>query len=82
MKLKENENVVKGISRKNFKIISLESCPTVHLGGRPMTGSEKYPAIRLGGFFNILPKLGSVFSRTIAFAMKTDYFTRIRLRHI
>ena len=31
-----------------------------------------------------LPKLGSVFSRTKkkAFVLKTDYFTRIRLRHI
>ena len=47
-----------------------------------MTVSEKYPAIGLGGLSNILPKLDSVFSRTIAFVLKTDYFTRIQLRHM
>ena len=47
-----------------------------------MTVLEKYPAIRLGELSNILPKLGSVFSRTIAFVLKTDYFTRIRVRHM
>ena len=40
----------------------------------------------LGRFFNtfasegspiLLPKLGSVFSRTTSFVLKTDYFTRI-----
>ena len=46
--MKENERkiktVVKGISRKIFRRIVLESCPTVHLGGGPMTVSENYPA--------------------------------------
>ena len=45
--MKENERkmktVVKGISRKIFRSIALESCPTVHLGGGPMTVSENYP---------------------------------------
>ena len=35
--------------RKIFRRIALESCPTVHIGGRPMTVSESYPAIYLGG---------------------------------
>ena len=49
--MKENERkikmVVKGISRKIFRRIALESCPTVHLGGGPMTVSENYPTIHL-----------------------------------
>ena len=44
--------VVKGIARKIFRRIVLESCPTVHLGGGPMTVLENYPAIHLGGFSN------------------------------
>ena len=32
--------IVKGISRKIFRKIVLESCPTVHLGGRPMIVSD------------------------------------------
>ena len=39
---------VKGISRKIFRIIALESCPTDHLGGGPLTVSKKYSSIRLG----------------------------------
>ena len=50
--MKENEikmkTVVKGISRKIFRIIALESGPTVHLGGGPMTVWKNDPAIRLG----------------------------------
>ena len=51
MKEKKNE-VVKGISRKIFRRIALESCPTIHLGGGPMTVSENYPTIHLGGLSN------------------------------
>ena len=54
--MKENERkmkiVVKGISRKIFRRIALESCPTVHLRGGPMTVSENYPVIHLGGLSN------------------------------
>ena len=49
--------VVKGISRKTFRRISLESCPTVHLGGGPMTVSENYPAIHLEGLSNIFTEI-------------------------
>ena len=44
--------VVKGISKKIFQRISLDSCLTVHLGGGPMTVLNNYPAIRLGGLSN------------------------------
>ena len=49
--MKENERKmnVKGISRKIFRRIALESGPTVHLGGGPMTVRKNDPAIRLGG---------------------------------
>ena len=30
----------------------------------------------------LLPKFSSVFSRTTSFVLKTDIFTRIRLRHM
>ena len=50
--MKENERkmkiVVKGISRKIFRRIALESCPTVHLGGGPMIVLENYLAISEG----------------------------------
>ena len=55
--MKENKRkmktIVKGISRKISRRIALESCPTVHLGGGPMTASENYPAIHLGGLSNV-----------------------------
>ena len=47
------KTVVKGISRKIFRRIALESGPTIHLEGRPMTVRKNYPAIRLGGLSNI-----------------------------
>ena len=53
---KMNEKVkmaVKEISRKIFRRIALESCPTVHLEGGPMAISENYPAIHLVGLSNI-----------------------------
>ena len=57
----ENERkgkmVVKGISRKVFRRIALESCPTVHLGGGPMTVSENYLAIHLGGLSNVFTEI-------------------------
>ena len=65
---------VKGIPRKIFRRIALESCPTVHLGGGPITVSKKYPAIRLEGLFNILPNLGSEFSRTKIFCFENWIF--------
>ena len=55
--MKENKRkmktIVKGISRKIFRRITLESCLAVHLGGGPMTVSENYLAIHLGGLSNI-----------------------------
>ena len=47
------KTVVKGISRKIFRIIALESGPTVHLGGGPMIVRKNDPAIHLGGLSNI-----------------------------
>ena len=51
--MKENKRkmktIVKGISRKIFRRIALESYPTVHLGGGPMTVSEKYLTIHVEG---------------------------------
>ena len=59
--MKENKRkmktIVKGMSRKIFQRIALESCPTVHLGGGPMTVSENYPAIHLGGLSNVFTEI-------------------------
>ena len=66
--MKENKRkmktIVKGILRKIFRRIALESCPTVHLGGGPMTVSEITHQFTSEGCPMYLPKLGSKFSRT------------------
>ena len=49
--------IVKGISRKIFQRIALESCPIIHLGGGPMTVLENYSAIHLGGLSNIFTEI-------------------------
>ena len=75
--------VVKGISRKIFRRIALESCPTVHLGGGPMTISENYPAICLGGLSNRFYRNSVVcFQEQKAFVLKTVFFYHIWLRHV
>ena len=49
----------------------MESCLTVHLGGKPMTVMESYPAIHLGGLSNrILSEIGIMFSRTKTFCFE------------
>ena len=48
-----------------------------------MTVSEDYPAIHLGGLFNIyIPKLGSKFLRTKTFYFENCIFSHIWLRHV
>ena len=84
--MKENERkmkmVVKGISRKILRRIALESCPTVHLGGGPMTFLENYPTIHLGGFSNRFYRKSVVrFRERKPFVLKT-MFSHIWLRHV
>ena len=78
--MKENEKtmkmVVKGISRKIFRKIALESCPTVHLGGRPMTVLEDYLAICLRGLSNrFYRNLVVRFREQKSFVLKTVFFS-------
>ena len=47
------KTVVKRISMKIFRRIALESGPTVHLGGGPMTVRKNDLVIHLGGLSNI-----------------------------
>ena len=80
--MKENERkmkmVVKGISRKIFRRIGLESCPTVHLGGGAMTVSDDYPIIRLGGLFNrFYRNSGVCFREQKPFVLKTMFFSHL-----
>ena len=80
--MKENERkmkiVVKEISRKIFRRIALESCPTVHLGGELMTVSENYPAIRLGGLSNRFYRdLVVCFKEQKPFVLKTVFFSHL-----
>ena len=73
--------VVKGISKKIFRRIALESCLTVHLGGGPMTVSEDYPAIHLEGFSNRFYQNSVVcFREQKPFVLKI-VFSHIWLRH-
>ena len=73
--------IVKGILRKIFRRIALESCPTVHLGGGPMTVSEDYPAIRLEGLSNRFYRNSVVsFQEQKPFVLKI-VFSHIWLRH-
>ena len=73
--------VVKGISRKIFQRIALESCPTVHLGGGLMTVSENHPAIHLGGLSNRFYQNSVVrFREQKPFVLKTA-FSHTWLRH-
>ena len=51
------KTVVKGISRKIFRRIALESGPTVHLRGGSMTVKKNDPAIHLEGLFNIFTEI-------------------------
>ena len=72
--------VVKGILRKIFRRIALESCPTVHLGGGSMTVSEDYPAIHLGGLSNIFIETWyDVFKnkKLLFFFLNCIFFSRI-----
>ena len=76
--MKEMKMVVKGISRKIFQRIALESCPTVHLRGGPITVSENYPAIRLGGLFNRFYRNSVVsFREQKDFVLKTVFFSHL-----
>ena len=80
--MKENERkmkmVMKGISRKIFRRLALESCPTVHLGGGPMTVSENYPAIHLGGLSNRFYRNSVVrFREQKPFVLKTVFFSHL-----
>ena len=65
-------------SMKIFRRIALESCPTVHLGGGPMTVSEDYPAIHLGGLFNRFYQNSVVcFREQKSFVLKTMFFSHL-----
>ena len=80
--MKENERkmkmVVKRISRKIFRRIALESCPTVHLKGGPMTVSENYLAIHLKGLSNrFYRNLVVSFREQKPFVLKTVFFSNL-----
>ena len=69
------KKVVKGISRKIFRRIALESGPTVHLGGGPMTVRKKMiQQFTSEGCPIYLPKLGSVFLKTKIFCFENCIF--------
>ena len=76
--MKENKRkmktIVKGISRKIFRRIALKSCPTVHLGGGPMTFSENIQQFTSEGCPIYLPKFGNKFSRTKTFCFENCIF--------
>ena len=75
----ENLRVVKRkLYRKIFRRIALESCPTVHVEGCPMTVSESCPTIYLGGLSNkISSEIYNVFSRTKTFCFENSVFSHL-----
>ena len=80
--MKENERkmkmIVKGILRKIFRRIALESCPIIHLGGRPMIVSENYSAICLEGLSNRFYRNSLVcFREQKPFVLKTVFFSHL-----
>ena len=83
MKENKKENIVKGISTKDF----LENC----VGRLSNNSRQRGPLIIFGRLSNIfasegspiyLPNLGSKFSRTKSFCFENCIFTRIWLRHV
>ena len=61
---------------KIFRRVALESCPTFHLGGGPMTVSENHPAIHLGGLSNRFYQNSVVcFREQKPFVLKTVFFS-------
>ena len=65
---------VKEISKEDFPKNCLGELSNRSLRMRTMTVSERYPTIRLGGLSNILPNLGSEFSRTKSFCFENWIF--------
>ena len=74
MKLKKNEIVCERNFKEDFSKNCLGESSNRSLRTRTMTVSECYPTIHLGGLSNILPKLGSVFSRTNSFCFENLIF--------
>ena len=66
---------------KIFRRIALESCLKVHLGEGPMTVSDSYLAIHLGGLSNrFYHNLVICFQEQKSFVLKT-VFSHTWLRH-
>ena len=78
------KTVVKGISRKIFRTIALESSPTVHLGGRPMIVLKKKLSSNLPRRVVQYIYRNSVvcFQEQKAFVLKTVFFLAYWLRHV
>ena len=65
---------MKGISKEDFLNNCLGESSNRSLRMRTMTVSERYPAIHLEGYSNILPNFGSEFSRTKNFCFENWIF--------
>ena len=74
MKENENENVCERNFKEDFPKNYLRELSNISLRMRTIIVSERYPLIRLRGLSNILPKLGSVFSRTNSFCFENWIF--------
>ena len=75
--------VAKGISMDDFSENCVGRWSNNYMSEEPMNCfgrfSNTFPS---EGSPILLPKFGSVFSRTTSFVLKTDIFTCIRLRHM
>ena len=69
------KTVVKGISRKIFRRIALESGPTIHLGGEPMTVRKKLSSNSPRRVVQYIYRNSVVcFQEQKAFVLKTVFF--------
>ena len=74
--------VAKGISMDDFSENCVGRWSNNYTSEEPMKCLERFSnTFSSEGSPILLPKFGSVFSRT-SFVLKTDIFTRIRLRHM
>ena len=74
---------VKGISTEYFPENCVGRWSNNYTSDEPVNYFERFSnTFASEGSPIFLSKLDSVFSRTKTFVLKTDYFTRIRLRHM
>ena len=83
LKKRKTNMVAKGISMDDFSENCVGRWSNNYTSEEPMNCFRRFSyTFASKGSLILLPKFGSVFSRTTSFVLKTDIFTRIRVRHM